>query len=101
MTRDQLIEAMARAICWKNGMNPDLTLGGDGQNFLWHEYISQATAALTAIEAAGMRVVPVEPTTEMEVAGTETWLCEAAMEDRAAACWTAMLAAAQEDSTSE
>ncbi len=42
-------EAVARAICWKNGMNPDLTLGGDGQNFLWMEYMGQADAAIEAV----------------------------------------------------
>jgi hypothetical protein len=31
-----------------------------------------------------------EPSTEMEVAGTEQWLCEAAMEDRSAINWRAM-----------
>lgn len=41
-------EAVARAICWANGMNPDLTLGGDGENFLWHEYEHEAEAAITA-----------------------------------------------------
>jgi hypothetical protein len=43
------IEAVARAICWSNGMNPDLTLGGDGVNFLWHEYIPQAERAIRAL----------------------------------------------------
>ena len=41
-----LEERVARALCWKNGMNPDLTLGGDGENFLWHEYIPQAKTAI-------------------------------------------------------
>ena len=44
-----MIEKVARAICWKNGMNPDLTLGGDGQNFLWMEYEAQAEAAIAAM----------------------------------------------------
>ena len=43
------IEAVARALCWANGMNPDLTLGGDGKNFLWHEYERQAIAAIRAL----------------------------------------------------
>lgn len=46
---EELREKVARAICWTNGMNPDLTLGGDGQNFLWHEYIPQADAAIRAM----------------------------------------------------
>lgn len=32
-----------------------------------------------------------EPTIEMEIAGTEAWLCEAAMEDRAGANYRAMI----------
>ena len=43
------IEVMARALCWSNGMDPNLTLGGDGVNFLWHEYTHQAEAALKAL----------------------------------------------------
>lgn len=31
-----------------------------------------------------------DPSTEMEVAGTEQWLCEAAMEDRSGTNWRAM-----------
>lgn len=45
-----LLESVARALCWANGMNPDLTLGGDGQNFLWHEYVHQANVAIDAYE---------------------------------------------------
>lgn len=44
--------------------------------------------ALAAIKA--MR----EPTQDMEIAGTEQWLCEAAMEDRSGANWRAMIDAA-------
>lgn len=43
---DHMVELVARRLCWKNGMDPDLTLGGDGQNFLWHEYTDQAVAAI-------------------------------------------------------
>ena len=49
MALSEMVERVARAICWKNGMNPDLTLGGDGENFLWHEYESQARAAIEAM----------------------------------------------------
>ena len=47
---ETMVERVARAICWSNGMNPDLTLGGDGQNFLWHEYVPQARAAIDAMK---------------------------------------------------
>ena len=43
------VERVARAICWKCGMDPNLTLGGDGQNFLWMEYEGQARAAIGAM----------------------------------------------------
>ena len=41
-------EAVARALCWANGMNPDLSLGGDQQNWLWHEYVYPARVAMQA-----------------------------------------------------
>ena len=46
---DKMVEKVARAICWKNGMDPDKTLGDDGQNFLWMEYEDQAKAAIGAV----------------------------------------------------
>lgn len=42
----------------------------------------------------GWKLVPVKPTTDMEIAATEEWLCKTTMEDRSAAIWKAMLAAA-------
>ncbi len=50
MTRDELIALMAQAICVRSGAGPNL----------WRHYVNFADAALTAIEAAGMRVVPEE-----------------------------------------
>jgi hypothetical protein len=61
-------------------------------------YRKEADAALatfrTWLAENGLVVVPREATDDMEVAGTEDWLCERAMEDRALACWKAMIAAA-------
>ena len=31
-------------------MNPDVSLGGDGVNFLWHEYEHQARVAIKAMQ---------------------------------------------------
>ena len=45
------LERVARALCWTNGMDPDVSLGGDGENFLWHEYLRQADAAIAAMDA--------------------------------------------------
>lgn len=47
---DDLIEKVARAICKADGGDPNLTLGGDGENFLWHEYEPHARAALAVAE---------------------------------------------------
>ena len=45
--------------------------------------------------------VPKVPTVEMIIAGTEEWLCIAAMEDRAEVIWNAMLAAAPQPKETE
>lgn len=34
---EELVEQIARLICEWNDDNPDASLGGDGQNFLWME----------------------------------------------------------------
>lgn len=49
--------------------------------------------------AEGFALVPIDPTLEMQVAGTEQWLCEAAMEDRSAANWKAMISAYRQTHT--
>lgn len=59
-----MIEKVARALCWNNGMNPDLTLGGDGVNFLWMEYEDKAKAAIEAMY---------DPTEAITTAGIEAW----------------------------
>jgi len=110
VTRDQLIETMARGMA---GANYDL----DGEEQLsWVAYTHEARGALTAIEAAGMRVVPVEPTEAMLAAVTpattefighpspppgsiERW--RTAKRKNSGEVYRAMVLAAQEDSTSE
>ena len=52
-------------------------------------FLLRADVVLSAIEAAGMRVVPEEPTPEMFEAGDEAWL----LDDDAADIYRAMLAA--------
>jgi hypothetical protein len=63
MTREQLVEVMARAICLDLGDNPDelcvLIAGREGTRPAWEGFVSTATAALAAIETAGIVVVPV------------------------------------------
>ena len=78
-----MIERVARAICWANGMDPDLTLGGDGKNFLWREYVSQARAAIEAMR---------EPTKAMTESGA--YGSGEDSENAALGAWGAMIAAA-------
>jgi hypothetical protein len=75
-----MVERVARALCAEDGTNPD-DLDSQGQIW-WRCYIDDARAAIAAMR---------EPTLDMEVAGTEQWLCEAAMEDRSKANWQAMI----------
>jgi hypothetical protein len=63
MTRAELVEAMARAICCPDGCE---VIKCKGQRFR----ISEATAALAAIEAAGMAVAPREATVALVMAAT-------------------------------
>lgn len=56
------IERAARELCLRGDVDPDSSLGGDGQNFLWMEY-------------AELKVKPVllamwEPSEVMQIAGT-------------------------------
>lgn len=97
MPRDELIETMARAMCRAKwfGIFPVSILNEKVEGF-WKMEVVNVIAALTAIEAAGMRVVPVEPTFKMLEAGD--W---ADADGGAKDVWRAMLHAAQEDSTSE
>ena len=76
MTRDQLIETMARAA------DPDTW---DAKYDNWYDIgkvrekaLANARAALTAIEAAGMRMVPVEALQEI---ARQRLYSEAAQED--------------------
>ncbi len=64
MTRAELTEAMALAICCPDGCE---VIKCKGQRFRTGE----ATAALAAIEAAGFAVVPREATPAMHEAGFE------------------------------
>lgn len=71
MTRDELIEAMARAIYERvNGA------GCRAWRLIDHKaaYRDQAAAALAAIEAAGCVVAPKEPTVDQLHAAQMAWL---------------------------
>jgi len=84
------IEEVARAICRVDlisiAMEDNITLSPNGLdaavNKEWPRAIPNAKAAIMAMR---------EPTVDMEVAGTEAWTREAAMEDRAKVNYRAMI----------
>lgn len=97
----EMVERVAKALCRLNFGDPEMMTSSmlpipttrDGSPMisrdwivpLWHRYVTQAIGVIDAIRV---------PTAAMQIAGTEQWLCEAAMEDRSAANWTAMIDAA-------
>lgn len=98
MTRDQLVETMARAMCrddFGEVEHEGHVVADRPEN--WTPYIPLATAALTAIEAAGMRVVR-EHETDANIALRDAFIVREGL-------WQKFIdhlpAAAQEDSTSE
>lgn len=104
MTRDQLIETMARAMCRAKwfGIFPVSILNEKVEGF-WKMEVVNATAALTAIEAAGMRVVPMREPVMCSACGSHVG-CDCTRMRTGTANWMtidAALLAAQEDSTSE
>lgn len=94
MTRDEIVEVMARALAEHDGRDPDAAATWFGGNKIWVEYESDAKAALSALDAAGMRVVPVEPS-EWSVKTASLLHTTPAHECRS--IYRAMLAASQED----
>ncbi len=87
---DALIEAVAREIFFGDGGDPTA----------WDKvrvrelYLSNARAALSAIEANGYRVVPVEPTQEMAEKARNAIYDSAPSTIRARSVYAAMLSAA-------
>lgn len=63
MTTDTLREAVARAQCAAGGLDPDEIMPNGWPR--WRYYLPTTDAALSAIEAAGWRIVPLEPTLDM------------------------------------
>ena len=79
-TRAEIIETMARAMT----------------RFALRDALDEAEAALTALETAGMAVVPREPTARMIIAGASAKPFANRMNTlTAAGVWSAMLAAAK------
>ena len=75
MTREELIEVMARAICAGQGLDwkDQFSIWSSNGDPLAHEaFKHDATAALTALEAAGVRLVPVDPDDNQLAAGMES-----------------------------
>jgi hypothetical protein len=69
MTRDELIEAMAKAQFAVVRRTPDNLEWGTCPQPILDAYIIGTTAALSAIEAAGFAIVPVVASEGIELAG--------------------------------
>jgi hypothetical protein len=90
--RSELIELMARERY--EAFFAHSEMGWDQATVTGREiFRKEAVHALELLTAHGLAIVPVEATEDMCVAGTEQWLCEAAMEDRSAVNWAAMIEA--------
>jgi hypothetical protein len=90
MTRGKIIETMARGKCQREGYKPDLEYLGTGTP-LWRRFEPEAAADLAALEAAGLAVVPVEPTEAMLDALQSYAVCAGYIEEG----YAAMIASAQ------
>jgi hypothetical protein len=66
MQREKIVEAMARSMALANN-------DYEGPELQWYGYVDDAQAALTALEALGLAVVPVEPSEAMIDAGDMHW----------------------------
>jgi hypothetical protein len=69
-TRDEVVELMARAYCESDGLPADDMVTATG-NPLWFSYAGDMRAVITALEAAGLVIVPVEATEGQESAALD------------------------------
>ena len=105
MTRDEMIEVMARAICMSDCQTiADLSSEDFGARWvaLMDCYLANSCAALSALEAAGYVVVPKEPGVEMlanGAAAARDFYSENGSYPRSRAVWAAMLSASQQEKT--
>ena len=60
MTRDDIVELMARGTCTSGGLDPDFVMANDGPR--WRYYVPLVEESLSALEAAGCQIVQGEPT---------------------------------------
>ena len=60
MTHDELRELIARAACVGDDMQSPDDLIGFNPRPLWHGYLPNADAILSALSTAGLAIVPVE-----------------------------------------
>jgi hypothetical protein len=99
---DGLVEAVARALCVFENANWDAanyrqTPSGEAPDEMRAGYMDAAQAALAAIKAQGLVVVPVEPTEGMIEAGADSYGDRFYFKpEHAARCFAAMIAAAGE-----
>lgn len=108
MNREQIIETMARGITSViHDADPDgkswLALEKEAYTSrelpfvpLWQDFTTEAVVLLGRLEAAGLVVVPVEPTPAMQEAGQDADFFGPVRVSPAADVYTAMIKAAQE-----
>ena len=105
MTRDEMIEAIAEAVCMSDCRTiEDLSLSDFEPRWasLRDTYLANSRDALSALEAAGYVVVPKEPGVEMlanGAAAARDFYSENGSYPRSRAVWAAMLSASQQEKT--
>lgn len=93
-----LIEVLARSLAISNASDPDALNGASG--VVWKLYEDDVADQLAALDAAGLQIVPKEPTEHMTVLGYESVdLCTPSQScgksaDTAASIYRAMIASA-------
>ena len=109
-------EVIARAMCRQAGYDPDslepgddpycnnqsvvdATVRGEPHHYRWRGFVVKADAALSALEASGMAIVPVEATEAMHTAARD-WSIkkygQAIGFNASEGCWATMIAAAKD-----
>ena len=57
MTAEELVEKVAREMCEKAGLNPNIALSDDEQDLLWTEFADHARAAIAIVIEEAAQIV--------------------------------------------
>lgn len=90
-TREALVEVMARAMC--SALTGNESAYDNPRNYERESFQMEAEAALLALEAAGVRLVPVEATEEMLEHGRDEGVIRLAERWKAAELYRVLLSA--------